>query len=144
MMKCFACLKTIFTVLALALCLFMPGTAAAAELPIGVVDIMYVINNHPDVAQANAALQTEQAQLRQELATKSAGLNDQDKQTLDQQLGKQLAQKRQELFKPIADSIQIAMKAVADEKGFSLVIYKNSVALGGTDITLDVLQKLKK
>ena len=34
--------------------------------------------------------------------------------------------------------------AVADEKGFSLVIYKNSVALGGTDITLDVLQKLKK
>ena len=36
------------------------------------------------------------------------------------------------------------MKAVADEKGFSLVIYKNSVALGGTDITLDVLQKLKK
>ena len=105
----------------------------------------YVCNQQSsDVAQANAALQTEQTQLRQEFTTKSAGLSDQDKQALDQQLGKQLAQKRQELFKPIADSIQVAMKAVADEKGFSLVIYKNSVALGGTDITLDVLQKLKK
>ena len=143
-MKWSACFKAYFTILALALCLIMPSAAAAAELPVGVVDIMYVINNHPDVAQANAALQTEQTQLRQEFATKSASLNEQDKQALDQQLGKQLAQKRQELFKPIADSIQVAMKAVADEKGLSLVIYKNSVALGGTDITLEVLQKLKK
>ena len=143
-MKWFACFKAYFTISALALCLSLPGTAAAAELPVGVVDIMYVINNHPDVAQANATLQSEQAQLHQEFTTKSAGLNDQDKQALDQQLGKQLAQKRQELFKPIAESIQTAMKAVAAEKGLSLVIYKNSVALGGTDITLEVLQKLKK
>ena len=143
-MKWSACFKAYFTILALALCLIMPSAAAAAELPVGVVDIMYVINNHPDVAQANAALQTEQTQLRQEFTTKSAGLSDKDKQALDQQLGKQLAQKRQELFKPIADSIQVAMKAVADEKGLSLVIYKNSVALGGTDITAEVLQKLKK
>lgn len=34
------------------------------------------------------------------------------------------------------------MKAVAAEKGLAMVVFKNSVALGGQDITADVLAKL--
>ena len=69
-------------------------------------------------------------------------MSDKDKQALDRQLGQQLEQKRQELLKPIVDSINTAMKAVAAEKGLAMVVFKNSVALGGQDITADILAKL--
>ena len=132
-------------VMVMVLGLGLTGVAAAApaeNFPVGVVDFMYLVNNHPNTAAANAALKTEQEQIRKEFETKSAGLSDQDKQALDRQLGQKMEQKRQELLKPIVDSINMAMKAVAAEKGLAMVVFKNSVALGGQDITADVLAKL--
>lgn len=123
----------------------LTGVAAAApaeNFPVGVVDFMYLVNNHPNTSAANAALKTEQEQIRKEFETKSAGMNDKDKQALDRQFGQRLEQKRQELLKPIVDSINETMKAVAAEKGLAMVVFKNSVALGGQDITADVLAKL--
>ena len=131
--------------LAIVLGIGMIGVASAApadHFPVGVVDYLYLVNNHPNTAAANAALKTEQEQIRKEFETKSAGMSDKDKQVLDRQLGQQLEQKRQELLKPIVDSINMAMKAVAAEKGLAMVVFKNSVALGGQDITADVLAKL--
>ena len=116
--------------------------APAANFPVGVVDYLYLINNHPNTPAANAALKTEQEQIRKEFETKSAGMNDKDKQTLDHQLGQKIEQKRQELLKPIMESINAAMTSVAAEKGLAMVVHKNSVALGGQEITADVLSKL--
>ena len=132
-------------VMVMVLGLGLTGVAAAApaeNFPVGVVDFMYLVNNHPNTAAANAALKTEQEQIRKEFETKSAGMSDKDKQALDRQLGQQLEQKRQELLKPIVDSINATMKGVAAEKKFGMVVFKNSVALGGQDITADVLAKL--
>ena len=123
----------------------LTGVAAAApaeNFPVGVVDFMYLVNNHPNTSAANAALKTEQEQIRKEFETKAAGLNDKEKQALDRQLGQKMEQKRQELLKPIVDGINAAMKTVAAEKGLAMVVHKNSVALGGQDITADVLAKL--
>ena len=131
--------------LAMVLCLGLTGVAAAApadNFPVGIVDFMFLINNHPDTAAANAALKAEQEQIRKEFETKSAGLNDKDKLALDRQLGQRIEQKRQELLKPIVDGINAAMTAVAAEKGLAMVVHKNSVALGGQDITAAVLAKL--
>ena len=116
--------------------------APADNFPVGVVDYLYLINNHPNTPAANAALKAEQEQIRKEFETKSAGMNDKDKQALDHQLGQRIEQKRQELLKPIMDSINAAMTAVAAEKGLAMVVHKNSVALGGREITADVLAKL--
>ena len=131
--------------LAMVLCLGLTGVAAAApadNFPVGIVDFMFLINNHPDTAAANAALKAEQEQIRKEFETKSAGMNDKDKLALDRQLGQRIEQKRQELLKPIVDGINAAMTAVAAEKGLAMVVHKNSVALGGQDITAAVLAKL--
>ena len=131
--------------LAMVLCLGLTGVAAAAQadnFPVGIVDFMFLINNHPDTAAANAALKAEQEQIRKEFETKSAGMNDKDKLALDRQLGQQMEKKRQELLKPIVDGINAAMTAVAAEKGLAMVVHKNSVALGGQDITAAVLAKL--
>ena len=131
--------------LAMVLCLGLTGVAAAApadSFPVGIVDFMALINNHPDTTAANAALKAEQEQIRKEFETKSAGLNDKDKLALDRRLGQRIEQKRQELLKPIVDGINAAMTAVAAEKGLAMVVHKNSVALGGQDITAAVLAKL--
>ena len=131
--------------LAMVLCLGLTGVAAAApadNFPVGIVDFMFLINNHPDTAAANAALKAEQEQIRKEFETKSAGMNDKEKLALDRQLGQQMEKKRQELLKPIVDGINAAMTAVAAEKGLVMVVHKNSVALGGQDITAAVLAKL--
>ena len=131
--------------LAIVLGLGLTGVASAApaeNFPVGIVDFLYLVNNHPNTSAANAALKTEQEQIRKEFETKSAGLSDQDKQALDRQLGQKMEQKRQELLKPIMDSINMAMKTVAAEKSLAMVVHKNSVALGGQDITADVLAKL--
>ena len=131
--------------LAIVLGLGLTGVASAApaeNFPVGIVDFLYLVNNHPNTSAANAALKTEQEQIRKEFETKSAGLSDQDKQALDRQLGQKMEQKRQELLKPIVDSINMTMKSVAAEKGLAMVVHKNSVALGGQDITADVLAKL--
>ena len=132
-------------VMVMVLGLGLTGVAAAApaeNFPVGVVDFMYLVNNHPNTAAANAAMKSEQEQIRKEFEAKSAGLNDKEKQALDRQLGLKMEQKRQELLKPIVDSINMAMKTVAAEKVLAMVVHKNSVALGGQDITADVLAKL--
>ena len=120
----------------------MALAAPTANFPVGVVDFLYLINNHPNTPAANAALKTEQEQIRKEFETKAVGMNDKDKQSLDHQLGQRIEQKRQELLKPIVESINAAMTAVAAEKGLAMVVHKNSVALGGQEITADVLTKL--
>jgi outer membrane protein len=101
------------------------GLAAAQTAPasgtspatVGLVDFIYLINQHPDTAKANELLKTEQDKAHQEYVAKSAGMSDADQKELDRQLGAQVEQKRQELLKPITAQINAAIKAVADAKG---------------------------
>lgn len=119
-----------------------PSEAAPAASSVGYVDFIYLVEHHPDTAQANTALNAEREAAKKELAEKSAGLTDQEKQVLDHQLGQRLEQKRLELLKPISDQVVAAANEVAKEKSLSIVIDKREVVCGGVDITGDVLKKL--
>jgi len=135
--------NTLFPVLlALFLSLWIMGTAQAAPAAstVGFVDYGYLIDQHPDTPAANQQLKATQDQAKQDFAEKSAGMSDQDKQSLQQQLVQQLKQKRDDLLKPISDKINAAIKVVADAKGLTIVIGKSVVAYGGVDITADVLK----
>lgn len=72
------------------------------------VDFLYLMNQHPDTVQANDVLKTEQEAVKQEFETKSVGMNDQDKQKLDQKLAQRIEQKRLELIKPISEKVVAA------------------------------------
>jgi outer membrane protein len=137
--------RAFLAVFAVCLLLGAWGTAQAAPVatgPVGYVDFLYLVNQHPDTAQANAALKTEQDAVKQEFATKAPGLSDQDKLNLERQLGQRLEQKRLELVKPISAKVVAAANEVASEKGLSIVIGRNEVVCGGLDITADVLKKI--
>ena len=132
-------------ILALGLFLGNLGAAEAASAAagsVGYVDFLYVVDQHPDTAKANSALKAEQDVVKQEFETKAPGLSDQDKQKLDQQLGKRLEEKRIELLKPISAKVVTVANEVAGEKGLMIVIGKNEVICGGIDITADVLKKI--
>lgn len=136
-----------FFPLVFAVCILLGawGTAQAAPtvtVTVGYVDFLYLMNQHPDTAKANAALKAEQEAMKQEFETKAPGLSDQDKQKLDRELGQRLEQKRLELVNPISAKIVAAANEMANEKGLSIVIGKNEVVCGGVDITADVLKKI--
>lgn len=130
---------------ALALSLMLGSVTAveaAATGAVGYVDFLYLINQHPDTAQANATLQASREAAKAEFEQKAAILNDADWQALDRQLGQQLEQKRLELVKPISEKVIAAADQVAKEEGLSIVIGKDGVICGGIDITADVLKKI--
>lgn len=120
-----------------------PSQAAPAS-PVGYLDFIYLVNNHPDTAKANEDLKAEQETAKKEFAEKSAGLGDQEKQALDRELGQRVEQKRLALLKSISDKIVAAANEVAKEKGLSIVISKREVVCGGVDITEDVLKKIAR
>ncbi|MBU2703247.1 outer membrane protein [Sporomusaceae bacterium BoRhaA] len=139
-------LKTIFLsafVLFSILAFTNPTTTYAADASqVGVVNYQQLINQHPDMAQANETYKAAVKQAQDDFNAKSANMNDQDKKALSQQLQQGLQQKQQELINAIRDKVNAAIKAVAEDKGLTVVVDKSVIAYGGQDITDDVLKKI--
>ena len=119
-----------------------PTHAAAATLPIGIVNYQLLVNQHPDTAQANAEYQTAVKQAQDDFNAKSANLSDADKKALFQQTQQGLQQKQQELLNAIRAKVNAAVKEIADAKGLAFVADKSLAIYGGQDITDDVLKKI--
>ncbi|MBR2215485.1 MAG: OmpH family outer membrane protein [Selenomonadaceae bacterium] len=132
-------------VVALALTQSGAGIASAAgSSNVGVVDFRQVMNQHPDLQTANQQMNQAVTDAQKEFEEKSANMNDQEKGEYYQQTQQRLQQKQQDLLEPIQKSVQDAVKNVADAKGLSVVLDKNTVVYGGQDITQDVVKKLSK
>lgn len=117
-------------------------TYAAAASTIGVVDYKLLVQQHPDMAQAQKAYNAVIKQARDEFNAKKDNMNDEDQKVLYQQLQKEIQEKQQEIVKPIRDKVDAAIKEVADSKGLATVVDKSSVVYGGQDITDDVMKKI--
>lgn len=123
----------------------LPGTASAANKPaVGVVNYGLLVDKHPDAAKANEDLRAEAAQAKKEYDEKAPGLNDQEKKNLDLQLGQRVELKRRELLTAVLEKVNVAVKAVAEAKGLTIVINSTSVVYGGQDITEEVIEKFGK
>ena len=130
------------SVVALALTQSGSGIASAAPSSVGVVDYRQVGSQHPQLAAANAEMQKASQEAQADFETKSASMNDQEKSDYYQQTMQRLQQKNEELMEPIENSIQDAVKKVAEKKGLSVVIEKGAVVYGGQDVTQDVIKEL--
>lgn len=120
-----------------------PTTTYAADAStVGVVNYQFLINQHPDMAQANETYKAAVKQAQDDFNAKSLTMNDNDKKALSQQLQQGLQQKQQELLNAIHDKVNAAIKAVAEDKGLTVVVDKSVIAYGGQDITDDVLKKI--
>lgn len=120
------------------------GTASAASSSIGVVDFRQIMNQSTEMQDANTQLQLAYKELGQEFESKSAGMSDEEKMALSQDLEGRFAKKQQELIEPIQKKVIAEVKAVAESKGLQVVIDKGAVVYGGQDITQDVVRKMTK
>ena len=132
------------SVVAIALTQTAPGVASAAGGNVGVIDYRQVMSQHPDLNNVEQQMQASIADVKREFEEKSAGMNDQEKADYYQQSQLRLQQRQQELVAPIEQSIQDAIKKVADNKGLQIVVEKTAVIYGGQDISQDVINRLGK
>ena len=132
------------SVVAIALTQSGTGVASAAGGNVGVIDYRQVMSQHPDLNNVEQQMQTSIADVKREFEEKSAGMNDQEKADYYQQSQLRLQQRQQELVAPIEQSIQDAIKKVADNKGLQIVVEKTAVIYGGQDISQDVINRLGK
>jgi len=137
--------KTI-SVLALSLLLVVVLSGlAAAEEKIGVIDPQKVLFQHPKFEQAQKQIKTvvEKKQTEAKAAMDKTTDNN-EKQRIFETKRQEAAKEEQKLMEPIFKDIDLAIRTVAKAKGISIVLDKGQVFFGGTDLTEDVIQELKK
>ena len=119
------------------------GSAAAANSGVGVVNWQSLVVQHPDMATLKTSMDTEVATAKKEFEEKAKTLNQEEQQRYYMQLQERLANKERELMVPLMDKINAAIKKVATTKVLSVVVDKQSVIYGGTDITEEVIKGYK-
>lgn len=133
------------SVVALALTQSGSGIASAAgSSSVGVVDYRQIMSQHPQLQSADTEMQQAVESARKDFEEKSAGMGEQEKQDYYAQTQQRLQQKQQDLLDPIEKSVEASIKSVADSKGITVVLDKNTVVYGGQDITQDVIKKISK
>ena len=132
------------SVVALALTQTGNIASAASSSNVGVIDYQQVMAAHPDIQKLQEQMEAAVNDIRKEYEEKSAGMNDQEKADYYRQCQERLAQKQQELLDPIRNSVDAAIKKIADKRGLAVVIDKMAVIYGGQDITAEVISELGK
>ena len=133
-------------------------TTFAQQMPlsnIGFIDEAIVIKNYPQTKaieekQKNQIIELQKlaADARFQIASAKT---DQEKKQLEETLTKQINQKKNSLDEEYAkmysnlqkDIISI-VKDTADKKNLAVVLKKDSVIYGGTDITQDIIKSFNK
>jgi outer membrane protein len=121
-----------------------PPAASPAPSEIGYVD-QTVLDNIPKVKAANDQFTAFSTTQRALFAPKLAqAKTDDEKRQVYQQFNKTLADKQDELLKPLIEQTKNATASVAANKKLILVIDRGDVVYGGTDITADFQNALSK
>lgn len=118
--------------------------SAASSSTVGVVEYDQIMLQHPDMKSLDDQLKTAIDEIKKEFDEKSANMNDQEKQDYYIQCQERILQRREELLAPVINSVDAAIKAVADKRGLSVVLAKAAVVYGGQDITQEVIAQLGK
>lgn len=116
--------------------------APANNSAVGMVNFQMIVVSSPDMDGVKTAMQAEVDNAKKEFDDKAKDLPDAEKQRYYAQLQDRLAQKERELMAPVLDKVTAAIKKVADSKGLTIVVDKQTVLYGGVDITDDVIKNL--
>ncbi|XEQ98381.1 hypothetical protein SPX_32730 [Sporomusa paucivorans] len=134
--------------MALVLVLIFVGALALAGCSssqgnIGVLDVNKVMSDSPKIKQFQEQLNTKGKELSDQLEKDKASLSAEEFQKRQEAAYGDFLKVKQDLENQIDASIKQAVEQVSTEKKLSVVLYKNSVAQGGTDITDAVIGKMQ-
>lgn len=116
------------------------GVALGQSVTIGYVDMQRALDAHPGKASAEAALRDyAQAQIA-DAQQKMKGLSAAQRQDMQRQVDQGIFKKRAELLGGLDQDIRTAIQKVAKQQGVSLVLSREVVLYGGTDLTDQVVK----
>lgn len=110
---------------------------------VGVIDVNKVMTESPKVKQFQEQLNVKGKELSDQLEKDKASLSPADFQKKQETLYAEFMKMKQDMEGQIDSSIKQTLDGIAKDKKLSVVLYKNGVAQGGTDITDEVIQKLQ-
>jgi outer membrane protein len=130
-------------VLGLAMAAAMLLVSGCGSDKAGVIDAQRIVQESEMGKQFKQEIMDKQKEISDKLEQEKAGLSPEDLQKRQMELNQEYnasVSEKQEQFKEALDK---AYGEVAKEKGVSVIIYKESVASGGVDVTDDVIKKLQ-
>lgn len=137
--------KTLVIALLVLTALFATQAAFAADAKLGYVDGDRVLAQYPKFMAAQKQLA--QTAERKEASAHAAFEKEKDekkKEQIVQNLQREMAQEEEKVMRPILKTVNETVQKVAKQKGISVVVNKNLVYYGGTDLTADVVAALKR
>lgn len=135
-------MKRIFALIVL-ITFLAAGTAAAAPGNVGVIDTAKIMAESPKVKAWQEQLDRKAVELSRQLEAEKPNLSKEQFEKKQEAAYGVFLQLKKDLEVQIDASIKQALEQVAKEKNLVVIIYKNSVAYGGLDVTPDVLAKMK-
>lgn len=121
-----------------AVLMLAPGLGLAQTSGVGVVDMQVVIENHPELADAQAEYQAAFMEIQQELE----GMSEQEQEAAIPGYQAELQELEQRINQKLEDDVQEAIADVADAMGLEAVLSTDSLLYGGVDITDAVIEEL--
>lgn len=122
--------------------IFISGCSSNTQ-NVGVLDVNKVMSDSPKIKQFQDQLNTKGKELSDQLEKDKASLSAEEFQKRQETAYGEFLKTKQELEGQIDSSIKQVLDQVAQEKKMGVILYKNGVAQGGTDITDEVIQKLQ-
>jgi len=133
----------VLTVVIIAAAALLGGCSGSGQTSVGVLDVNKVMSDSPKVKQFQDQLNTRGKELSDQLEKDKPNISAEEYQKRQEAAYAEFLKTKQDLEGQIDGTIKQALEQVAQEKKMGVVLYKNGVAQGGTDITEDVLKKMQ-
>ncbi|MFO7818966.1 MAG: OmpH family outer membrane protein [Halanaerobacter sp.] len=114
------------------------------RLDAAVVDQKIVWEQSEEAEEYQERLNQRVEELKEEYDTETVDLSQSDKSAKQEEMYQEMNDLREELRAEFRDEIAKAVEKIATNEGYDIVLDKEEVRFGGTDITSDVLKELKK
>jgi len=135
--------KHVFLLMVAFVAVFFISGCSASNQTVGVLDVNKVMTESPKVKQFQDQLNSRGKELSDQLEKDKAGLSAEEFQKRQEAAYGEFLKTKQDLEGQIDTTIKQALDQIAQEKKLGVILYKNGVAQGGTDITDDVIKKLQ-
>lgn len=136
--------KIVMAIMIAVMSAFLAAGAASADV-IGTISTQKIMFQHPKFEQVQKQLKDISAKMQKDAQSAiDQEKDDKKKAQIYQQKRQELAEQEQKLMQPLFQDINIAIRTVANQKKLTVVVDKEAVFYGGTDITDAVIAELKK
>ncbi len=133
----------LFAVAVIVAAALLLGGCSTGPAAVGILDVNKVMSDSPKVKQFQEQLNTKAKELSDQLEKDKASLSADEFQKKQEAAYGDFLKIKQDLEGQVDASIKQSVEAVANEKKLGVVLYKNSVAQGGTDITDEVIKRMQ-